>query len=140
MANNIWWLDVSDRSSAEKAIKSGFWAAVFVASVTAALALSSLFLHKPILGIDGLGLVDAVLFAAIGFGIDRKSRVAAVAGLVLYVTERVYMVTTSGATTSTGIMTIILTLYFVHGKRGTFAYRKFSNQEAVANAPLASGE
>jgi hypothetical protein len=140
VANNSLWPDVADRSSAVKAIKSGYWAAVFVASVTAAIALISLFVHKPILGIDGLGLFDAVMFAAIAFGIDRKSRAAAVIGLVLYVLERVYMTATNGASASAGIMTIILTLSFVHGIRGTFAYKKFENQGAVADTPAISGE
>jgi hypothetical protein len=35
-----------------------------VASITAIVAVVALFLHKPILGIDGAGLVDAVVFAA----------------------------------------------------------------------------
>ncbi|MFZ0761636.1 MAG: hypothetical protein WAM69_16940 [Candidatus Sulfotelmatobacter sp.] len=56
---NLWWPDVYDLPNAEKAIRNGFWAAVYVASVTAIVALLALFLHKPILGIDGAGLVDA---------------------------------------------------------------------------------
>ena len=73
--NHEWcWPDVSNPLSAEKAAKYGFWAAAFVASVTAMVALFAIFLHKPILGVDGAGLVDAVLFAGIAFGIDRRSR------------------------------------------------------------------
>ena len=77
MANNRWWPDVSDKDSAQKAIMNGFGAAAFVATVTAVIALISIFLHKPILGIDGLGLFDATIFAAIAFGIYRKSRATA---------------------------------------------------------------
>src|SRR5258708_29794515 len=128
---NSWWPDVSDLPSADKAIRYGFWAAVFVASVTAIVALLAIYFHRPILGIDGAGLVDAVLFAAIAFGIDRKSRTAAIGGLVLYLGERVYMLASGSATSTTGIMTVMFTLYFVHGVRGTFAYRKLSSQKTV---------
>jgi len=138
--NNSWWPDVSDKNGAEKAIMSGFVAAAFVACVTAAIALVSIFLHKPILGIDGFGLVDATIFAAIGFGIYRKSRSSAVLGLVVYLVERIYMTVTNGASSSAGVMTIILSLAFVHGIRGTFAYRKLSGQASIEHAPLTSGE
>jgi len=136
---NSWWPDVSDLPSAQKAIRYGFWAAVFVASVTSIIALLAIYFHKPILGIDGGGLVDAILFAAIAFGIDRKSRAAAIGGLILYLTERLYMLATGSATSTTGIMTVILTLCFVHGVRGTFAYRKLNSQQPVV-APVTPGE
>jgi hypothetical protein len=139
MANNTWRPDVSDKDSAEKAIVNGFGAAAFVASVTTIIALISIFLHKPILGIDCWGLFDAMIFAAIAFGIYKKSRASPVAGLVVYVIERVYMMSTNGAPTSGVIMTFILTMSFVHGIRGTFAYSKF-NRQVVANAPVPSGE
>jgi hypothetical protein len=140
MANNRWWPDVSDRNGAEKAIMDGFGAAAFVATVTALVALISIFLHKPILGIDGLGLFDATVFAAIGFGIYRKSRASAVAGLVVYVVERVYMMSTNGAPASGVVLSFFLTMGFVHGIRGTFAYRKFSSQVPVADVSVTSVE
>lgn len=140
MANNTWWPDVSNKDGAEKGIMNAFGAAAFVAIVTAIVALISIFLHKPILGIDGLGLFDATIFAAIAFGIYKKSRASAVAGLVVYIIERGYMTMAHGASTSAAVMTVILTLAFVHGIRGTFAYRKFSSQVPVANAPVPSIE
>jgi hypothetical protein len=134
VAVNAWWPDVSNREGAEKAIEYGFWAACIVAGITAIVALLALFFHKAILGIDGMGLVDAVLFAVVGFGINRKSRVAAILGLGFYVVERVYMLKHGGATSGGGFMSVILTLYFLHGVRGTFAYRKLNNQ-VVSQTP-----
>ena len=123
MAKENFWPDVSNLQDANKAIRYGFWAAVFVATVTAIFAFVAIFLHTPVLGIDGSALFDAVLFAGVAFGIDRKSRVAALVGLGLYVVERFYMLATSGGSIGVGgVMAIILTLYFVHGVRGTFAY------------------
>jgi hypothetical protein len=134
VAVNAWWPDVSNREGAEKAIQYGFWAASIVASITAIVAFLAIVFHKAILGIDGMGLIDGVLFAVVGFGINRKSRVAAIAGLGLYVVERVYMLKNGGATSGGGFMTAILALYFLHGVRGTFAYRKLNNQ-VVSHTP-----
>lgn len=128
---NSLWPDVSDLPGAERAIRYGFWAAVFVAGATAAVALLAAYLHRPVLGMDGSALLDAALFAGLGLGIAKKSRAAAVAGLGLYFVERVYSLR-SGATNTTGLfMTVILTLYFMHGIRGTFAYRKLRNSTAA---------
>ena len=140
---NWWWPDVSDLPNAEKTIRYGFWTAVLVASITAVVALMAFYLHKPILGIDGAGLVDAVLFAAIAFGIYRRSRAAAIGGLVLYVGERAYMshtLPTGSLTLTAVVMTVIYTMCFVHGVRGTVAYRKLSSQPVVADTRVTSSE
>jgi hypothetical protein len=134
---SAWWPDVSDLQKAQKATRYGFWVAVIVATVTAISASLALYLHTSILGVDATGLVDVVLFAAIAFGIDRKSRVAAVAGLVLYVTESAYMLAAGSRSSSSLVLTAIFTLYLVHGVRGTFAYRKLSTLAATASAPPA---
>jgi hypothetical protein len=123
------WPDVSDLPSAEKAIRCGFGAATLVASVTAVVALLALFLHKPILGIDGGGLVDAAAFAGIAFGICRRSRAAALAGFAMYLGEMTYIVAQGSDISRGAVMRVLLVLYFLHGVRGTFAYRKLSNQQ-----------
>ena len=79
------------------------------------------------------------MFAAIGFGINKKSRAAAVIGLSLYILERTYMMAQGGVNSGGAVMTVLFALYFVHGVRGTFAYRKLSEQAAIAGrvaAPL----
>lgn len=140
MANtNSWWPDVSELTGAGKAISYGFGSAAFVASVTAVVALLAIYLRKPIFGIDGFGLFDAVLFAIIGFGVYRKSRVAAVAGLVLYIVERFYMLASGSATGTAGVSTVFVALYFVHGVRGTFAYRRLSSRQSAV-APATPGD
>lgn len=142
MANkpNSWWPDVADVQSAEKASRAGYWAAVFVASVTALVASVALYLHRSVLGIDGFGFVDAVIFAGIAFGIYRMSRVVAVLGLIFYLVERLYAIANaSNASASANVMTVILTLQFVHGIRGTFAYHQLTRGAAKstgAPAPL----
>jgi hypothetical protein len=118
-----YWEDVSEISGAEKAMKGGFWAAVIVAGITSLVAALSLTGTK-LFGIDASAFLDAAIFAGIAFGIKRKSRFAAVAGLCLYVFERIYMLQRGGAG---GIITgIIFTLLFINAVRGAFAYHRLN--------------
>jgi hypothetical protein len=125
MAENKWyWEDVTDISGAEKAINGGFWAAVIVACITSLVAALSLAGVK-LFGIDASAFLDAAIFAGIAFGIKRKSRFAAVAGLSLYVLERIYMLQRGGAA---GIFTgIVFTLLFINAVRGAFAYHRLND-------------
>jgi hypothetical protein len=83
-------------------------------------------------GIDASAFLDAAIFVAIAFGIKRKSRFAAVAGLSLYVIERIFMLQRAGAA---GIFTgIVFTLLFINAVRGAFAYRRLNG--AVQARPL----
>jgi hypothetical protein len=121
--NNWYWEDVSTLSGAEKAITGGFWAAVIVAGITSLVAALSLA-GVNLFGIDAKAFLDAALFAGIAFGIWRKSRFAAVAGLCLYVLERIYMMQRTGVS---GIfMGIIFTLLFINAVRGAFAYHRLN--------------
>jgi hypothetical protein len=134
---NVFWPDVSTLENAAWATKQGVWAAAFVAVVTGIVSSTALFLHKPILGVGGSGLVDAAIFAAVACGIHKNSRFAAVSGLVIYVVERLYMLKSAGSHGAGGsVMVVFLTLAFLTAVRGTFAYRRLTPPiERAANAP-----
>lgn len=133
--NKWYWEDVSDLAGADKAITGGFWAAIFVAGVTTLFVTLSLAgVH--LFGIGLSALVDAGLFAAIAIGIKQKSRFAAVAGLCLYIIERIYMLKVTGA--GGMIMAVFLVLLFINAVRGTFAYHRLSAQpQTTASTPIA---
>jgi len=116
-----YWEDVSDLGGAEKAINGGFWAALIVACITA-LVVSLSFAGVQLLGLNAWAFLDAAIFAMIAIGIKRKSRFAAVAGLCLYIVERIYMMQRGGA--SGIVMGILFTLLFINAVRGTFAYHR----------------
>ncbi|HEY6843774.1 MAG TPA: hypothetical protein VI391_06365 [Thermoanaerobaculia bacterium] len=114
MASNAWWPDVSTLDEARKAARQGMWGAIFVAVVTAIVALAA----------DKLGVqasfVDAAIFAVLAGGIAMNSRIAAVATLLLYIAETVYRFTVMGPK---GLpLTVVLMLAFINSVRGTFAY------------------
>ena len=120
-----YWEDVTSVSGAEKAINGGFWAALIVAIITSLVASLSLAgVHM--FGIGASAFLDAALFAAIAFGIKRRSRFAAVAGLCLYVLERIYMLQRGGA--SGIVMGILFTLLFINAVRGAFAHHRLNGE------------
>ncbi len=127
---NSWWPDVSTREQARAATKGGIAVCTIIVVLTGALALYSLS-GKSLLGITPLSFIDVVLFAAIGFGIWKMSRFAAVAGLVLYLIEQGYQIATVGFRSP--IVPLIFILYFVHAIRGTFAYHNLP--EPVPDVP-----
>ena len=114
------WPEVADLDSARSASRQGMWAALFVAVVTAAVAAFKAF------GLSTSAFFDAAVFFGIAWGIYRVSRVAAAAGLLLYVLERV--VTFAQSHETGGILAIFLLLAFGNGARGAFAYRRLLKQ------------
>ncbi len=134
-----YWPTIEDESSAEHATKAAAGVSGFIAAITALLAVLSMVYHKPILGLDGLGLIDAAIFALIAWRISKASRTWAVVGLLMYLVEVGYKLATnpSGAL---GILTIIFILTYINAIRGAFAYhryRKAENNPLGPPAPLA---
>jgi hypothetical protein len=128
-----YWPTIEDPSSAEQATKAAVGVSGFVAALTALLAVLSIFYHKPIFGIDGWGLIDAVIFALIAWRISKLSRTWAVVGLLMYLLEVGYKLATN-PTGALGVLTIIFILTYINAIRGVFAYRRYRKAE---NNPLA---
>jgi hypothetical protein len=82
-----YWPTIEDKSSAEHATKAAVGVSGFIAAITALLAVLSIIYHKPIFGLDGLGLIDAAIFALIAWRISKVSRTWAVVGLLMYLVE-----------------------------------------------------
>ncbi|MBW4518560.1 MAG: hypothetical protein KME16_02345 [Scytolyngbya sp. HA4215-MV1] len=119
-------------SDAQKVARMGTWAACFVTGMTALLAIASIVGVLPSgVPINGWALIDAGIFGAIAWGIYQMSRVAAVAGLVVYIAERIYMQVAAGAQPGAGlIVSIFITLAFINAVRGTFAYHRMKKVDA----------
>ncbi len=131
-----YWPTIDGESSAEHATKSAVGVSGFIAAVTALAAILSLVYHKPILGIDGWGLADAVIFALIAWRIAKVSRAWAIIGLLMYLFEVVYKLATSPSG-ALGILTIIFILTYINAIRGTFAYQRYRKAQTSGLAPQA---
>jgi hypothetical protein len=77
-----------------------------------------------------LSLIDASIFAALGFGIYRYSRLCAVLALLLYGIEQYYSLMHPKPTNT--IVFVFFFVFFLRGIRGTFAYHKLKNKGAAA--------
>jgi hypothetical protein len=112
------------------------WCAVMVAGVTTLVSLLAIAGTKVgNLPVDGSALLDGAIFAGIAFGLSRCSRFAGVAGFVLFLFERIYMISKSGPAAGGLFLGVFLLLGFLHGMRGAFAYRKLQANAAI---PLTS--
>ncbi len=124
--SNWAWPTIVDRESAIAASRSGMWAAIIVAVVTALIATLAMALQKDIAGIDAWAYLDAGIFAVIAWGIKQRSRAAAVIGLLLFIVERNDMAVSQH---NFSILSLLLLLMFVNGVRGTFGYHRYAKDE-----------
>jgi hypothetical protein len=121
------WPPITCLGNAENAAKIAAGAALFLAVVTGGLAAVAVLNGRPQFGIDGLGLVDATIYAFVAWRIRRYSFPWAIAGLVLYLFETFWGVVSLSAG-AVGIVTVAIVLAFIGGVRGTYFIR---NQKAV---------
>ncbi len=111
------WPVITNEEEAQKFAKSGAYAAATVAVLTSAISLIALGAKKPVLGMDGWGIVDALLFAVIAWRMFKFSFPWAVVGLLLYCAEMAWKWSTGGFHNVVVPAFIILAL--IAGMRGT---------------------
>src|SRR5437773_7953151 len=119
---NIFWPSVATVEEAAWATKQAFGAAVFCSGVTAVLAILAICgveFVKRVFKLDGSALFDAGLFAVVAVFLWRQSRVAAWAGCLLYLGERIYMWGSNPASLRHPFLSIVIILAFIAGIRGT---------------------
>jgi hypothetical protein len=111
------WPDVNNEVAVRTVCHTGMWASFFIAGLT------TLFVVLRFISV--LGVMDAVIFVGIGFGIRKFSRIAAVFGLLLYLLEQI-------ASANLSVLTVILTFIFIGCVRATFALARMKKQQAEA--------
>ena len=129
------WPTIEDEGSAQAATSSAVGVSGFIAAVTALLSILSIAYRKPIGGIDGLGLVDAAIFAVIAWRIHKMSRAWAIVGILMYLLEIGYKLVTSPSG-ALGILTIVFILTYISAIRGTFAYRRYRQADTAVQPPI----
>lgn len=117
------WPSIVDTTTATQASKQGLWACAWCAGATIFFVVLAQF-GAQMLNFDISALWDAFLFIIIGWGIYKMNRIAAVAGLLLYLLERAYMWSEYGP--KNPAMAIFITLMFINSIRGIFAYHKMN--------------
>jgi hypothetical protein len=135
MAGMHWyWPKLTGLKEAERAAHEGAGVCFVIAVFTAIVAGISLWLDKPVLGMDAWAFADAIIFAIAGWRVWRLSRIWAVLALVIFVLETVYAVeVTSGRVPPAGaFIRVVFTLALINSVRGTWTYRAFKKRESAA--------
>ena len=115
------------------ATRCGAVAAYLFAIITLATSLSgTLSLRLPLVLPPG-GYLDAALFAVLGWGISRFSRICAGLALVLYLFEQAVSFGVYGPFST--ILVIINVLLYLNGIRGALAYHRFEVLAISAEKP-----
>jgi hypothetical protein len=124
------WPSVATTDSAHFAVTQAFWAATVCAAGVALLVTFSQLTADagPRLPFRLGALLDAVAFAAVAIGLSRRSRVAALCGLGLYLLEEAYVL--SQARPLTMLIVVVFTIAFVNGVRGAFALHRHEGGQA----------
>ncbi len=111
------WPEMTTSQAAHAAAMQGVWVSVFICAVTSLAVMAGLG------DLNAYAFIDVALFAAIGLGIWKHSRTAAVAGLALYLLERIVQMT-AGAPAGTLVISVIFLLCYANAVRGTFAWHR----------------
>jgi hypothetical protein len=88
----------------------------------------SVWLGKPVIGMDAGVFIDGGIFAIAGWRIWRLSRIWAVLALTMFILESVYALAVHPLP-AVFLIRVTLTLVLINGARGTFAYRRFRSKE-----------
>jgi len=124
---NKWFLKIDSVETAKKAVAQAYVVAYIIAGITMLFALISLVTEEAIGGIDAWAIVDALLFALVGLGLQFYLRSAAVIGLALFVLEKIYMIAEGNMSVVGFFITLAFIVGLINGARGTYAYHHFRN-------------
>lgn len=109
------WPTIDSESAAESAIGYAVGAGCFQAGIGSLLRLPALF-GSPILGLGLSGFLDVGIYAALTYGVYRRSRLSAIGLLLFYVLSLLVNIPTS----KPNIMSIMFFCWFASGVRGIF--------------------
>lgn len=132
---NFFWPAVDTIDAAKKTSKYGVAAASFTTVVTTLVATWSLGAGRKAFDfIDAWSYIDAVIFAAVAYGIYKEKRFAAVFGLGFFLFEKAMQVAASGKLQGAW-MAIILTLCYVVAIRGVYSLYRLRATIGEQGAP-----
>ena len=119
-SGNLLWPAIEDEGTARKAARHGAAICGFSAAATLIIALAGFGFAENAFEKYGL-IVSSIIYAALGFGILRMWRSAAIMALLLFAGDMTVAIVNSGAK---HVGSLILLLFFISGIRGTFYYHR----------------
>ncbi len=131
-----YWATITDTKTAKDAAMQAVGASIFVAAVTGLVAITSIVLKHPVLGVDAYGLVDAGLFGVVAWRTYRMSRAWAVVGLLLYVVEMIWRIKSGVGSVGSLVVAFFIVAAFSNGVRGVFGFHRFGQMNVKVAEPL----
>lgn len=127
------WPTLKDKETARRAARQGFWAALYLCTVTVALIVYSLLYHS-LKNMTFLTLVEVIVFAVLAFGIYNLSRFAAVSALLLYIADQMSLWVYRGP--QFPLVQLVISLMFINSIRGTYAVSAFDRGSKMKRLPV----
>ena len=118
------WPTMKDKETAIIVARNSSYFIFFIAVLTGILYGFQIF------GLSRYGLIDTLLLVIIGIGLFNMSRIAAVAGLSLYIISKIYALLAYLAIPQ-AFWIILVVLTYINGIRATFAYHKLEPDEKI---------
>lgn len=113
------WPVITNDEEAKKAARSAAYVAATVAVLTCVVSIVALITKEPFSGIDGWGILDALLFAVIAWRIFKLSFPWALSALLLYCAEMAWKWNTQGLPGGNVVVPVLVVLALIAGVRGT---------------------
>lgn len=134
-----WVQSVKSSKRAVYVMRIGASAAGLFALLTAVANIMAILLDRPILGMNGWGLIDAVLFSVVSWRVFRLSLPWAIAGFVMFTIERVMSFVHNPHILSSGtIATVIFFPAYLNAVRGGLYLRKIRTAKPAPAFPNAA--
>lgn len=133
-----YWSKIEDSDKAIQVMHSGAVAAAISSALTATISIVAIWVGHPILGCDAWGLIDAAFFAVVAWRVYRLSLGWAVAGLTMFVVEKVLMFADNPRSTGGFIVAIIFFLYYLNAVRAGSYLRKAKKSATLSPSPEVS--
>ena len=124
----LFWPKVDDIPGAVNAVNTAATWALLAAAVTGTIAIYAFFFNS-IAGFDGTAFGDAILLTVVGWRIRRFSQGWAIVGLIYWISNMLYKLSTPQTGVSPiGIISILILFGFINGIRGIRAFEKLSKR------------
>lgn len=88
---------------------------------------------KSIAGIGAEGFIDVILMAGLSYGVYRNSRTCAILLLLLFVVNKLIMLS-HGVGAASSVVTLAFLWFFAQGVVGTFQFHRWKRAQRAGNA------
>lgn len=126
-----YWPSTKSWRGGIKASRQGFWAALFIATLSIVLSIYSIRVSPFLEEVAALFILfQGFVYSLLAFGIYKHSRAASIVALAWY--SAVQVIEAIETESLPGLLALFLILFLVNGVRGVFAVHRFPEPPDIA--------